>query len=244
LTKSNVELQAIINKKETLRGGFGDDFLLAYHYLGLEETDSLITNVFFESVASYPKDYFLQVIKGIKESFFIETSYYIVIFFNPSSHHPFQINKNDIIQNLPWGYAFYNVSSLIREMYNEPIFLKSGLQFFTSWGEFVNFPTIIKWFFMILATTFVFIDCRRDQRFKPAILYLFMGIMVLFLFITLSNLIFEFRDKEFVACQHLLSVLMGVSMSSIISFGKMSLQKVKSKQKKVFESNYTISKCD
>jgi len=48
-----------------------------------------------------------------------------------------------------------------------------------------------------------------------------MGIMVLFLLIVLSNLIYIFRDKEFQACQHLLCVLMGISVSSIISMGKM-----------------------
>jgi len=220
LEKNNAELQTIINTKNNLRG-HGVDLLLAQCYLGLAETDSLMIKIFIESVASYPKDYFLHVIKGIKNSFFIETSYYIAIIFNPSSDHPFQINKNDIIQNLPWGYALYNVSPLIRCMYDEPIILKSGLQFFSSWGEFVNIPTIIKWFSIILATVIVFVAYRRDQRFNPAILYLSMGIMVLFLFIVLCNLIYIFRDKEFQACQHLLCILMGISVSSIISIGKM-----------------------
>ena len=62
---------------------------------------------------------------------------------------------------------------------------------------------------------------RKDKRFKPHILYLSLGIMVLFLLIVESNLIFAFRDKEFEACQHLLSVILGISVSSIIAFGKL-----------------------
>jgi hypothetical protein len=219
LAKSHEELQMIINTKNDLKGHI--DLWLAYYYLGLAETDSLMMKVFVESVASYPTDYFLEVIKGIKDSFFIETSYYIAIISNPSSDHPFQMNPRDIIQNLPWGYALYNVSPRIRCMYDEPIILKAGLQFFSSWGEFVNIPTIMKWLFMILACVLAFAAYRRDQRFKPAFLYLSMGIMVLLFYITLINLIHVFRDKEFQACQHLLCILLGISVSSIISFVKM-----------------------
>jgi hypothetical protein len=44
--------------------------------------------------------------------------------------------------------------------------------------------------------------------------------MVLLLLIVESNLIWELRDKEFLACQHLLCVVLGISVSSIISFRK------------------------
>lgn len=220
--KSDSELQTIINSRQNLKGlGY---FMVSYYYLGLSETDSLLGKVFFEAVISYPKEYLLGVIEGIKESFFIETSYYIAIISNPFSSdpdHPFQLNRNDIIRNLPWGYALYNVSSSIRCMYDEPIFLKSGLHFFSSWGERVNIPTIIKWLCIFLGTVLAYIGYKKDKRFGPDILYLSLGIMVLFLLIVLSNLIFGFRDKEFEACQHLLSLLLGISVSSIISFGKL-----------------------
>jgi hypothetical protein len=219
LGKNDSELQSILQAKADLKGHV--DLWLAYYYLGLAETDRLMIKVFFESVTSYPKDYFLHVVEGIIDSFFIETSYYIAIISNPSSDHPFQMNPQDIIQNLPWGYALYNVSPPIRCMYDEPIILKAGLQFFSSWGEFVNIPTITKWLFMILACTFAFAAYRRDQKFKPEFLYLSLGIMVLFFYVTLINLIHVFRDKEFQACQHLLSILMGISVSSITSFVKM-----------------------
>jgi hypothetical protein len=225
--KSDSELQVIINEKQNLKGlhllGHPTIFLSSI-FLGLSETDSLLEKVFFESVVRYPKEYLLHVLKGVKESFFIQTSYYIAIISNPFSSdpdHPFQLNKDDITQNLPWGYALYNVSSNIRCMYDEPIFLKSGLQFFSSWGEQVNIPVIIKWLFIFLGTVLAYIGYRKDKRFKPYILYLSLGIMVLFLLIVESNLIFGFRDKEFEACQHLLSVILGISVSSIIAFGKL-----------------------
>ncbi|MFO7665618.1 MAG: hypothetical protein R6V76_03265 [Desulfobacterales bacterium] len=217
--KSDSELQTIINTKQNLRGL--NSFFFSYIFLGLSETDRLLEKVFFETVASYPKEYLLHVIEGIKESLSIETSYYIAVISNPHSDHPFQLNKNDIIQNLPWGYARYNVSSSIRCMYDEPVFLKSGLLFFSSWGEHVNIPVIFKWFLVILGTVLACIGYKKNKRFGPDILYLSLGIMVLFMLIVLSNLIFGFRDKEFEACQHLLSLLLGISVSSIISFGKL-----------------------
>lgn len=227
LAKSDSELQTIINTKQNLRGL--NSFFLSYIFLGLSETDSLLEKVFFEAVASYPKEYLLHVIEGVKEAFFIDTSYYIAIISNPHSDHPFQLNKNDIIQNLPWGYALYNVSSRIRCMYDEPVFLKSGLQFFSSWGEWVNIPTIIKWLCIFLGTVLAFIGYKKDKRFGPDILYLSLGIMVLFLLIVLSNLIFGFRDKEFEACQHLLCVIIGISVSSMVSFGKLKWLERKAK---------------
>ncbi|MBA4369019.1 MAG: hypothetical protein C0403_15425 [Desulfobacterium sp.] len=225
LAKSDSELQDIIHAKQDVKGIEPANFMLAYYYLGLLETDSLLTKAFFESVIRYPKEYFLDVVKGIKEAFFIQTSYYIAVIFNPSSDrgHPFQIKKDDIIRDLGWGFALYNAppGSSIACMYDEPIFLKSGLHFFSSWGERVNIPVIIKWLFIFLGTVLAYIGHRKDKRFKPYILYLSLGVMVLFLFILESNLIWVLRDKEFEACQHLLSVLLGISVSSIIEFRKL-----------------------
>ena len=217
-------MQTIIQTKQNVKG-IGQGFWLAYYYLGLSETNSLLTKVFLESVIRYPKEYFLNVVEGIKESFFIQTSYYIAIISNPFSSypdHPFQLNKDDIIRELGWGYALYDVPpGYIRCMYDEPIFLKSGLHFFSSWGERVNIPVIIKWLFIFLGTVLAYMGYRKDKRFKPYLLYLSLGVMVLFLFIVESNLIWELRDKEFQACQHLLCLLLGISVSSIISFGKL-----------------------
>jgi hypothetical protein len=198
-------------------------FMASYYYLGLSETDSLLEKVFFETVTSYPREYLLSVVDGIKEAFLIETSYYIAIISNPHSDHPFQLNKDDIIRDLGWGYALYNAppGTMIRCMYDEPIFLKSGLQFFSSWGERVNIPVIIKWLFIFLGTVLAYMGYRKDKRFKPYILYLSLGVMVLFLLIVECNLIWVLRDKEFAACQHLFSVALGISVSSIIKFGKL-----------------------
>ena len=168
----------------------------------------------------YPKEYLLQVLKGVKESFFIETSYYVAVIGNPNSNHPFQLNKNDIIQNLPCGYARYHVSKAIRCMYEDPVFLKSGLHFFSLWGERVNIPVIIRWIFIFTATLLAFIAYRKDRSCKSHILYLSLGFMVLLLLIVEANLIWALRDKEFAACQHLFCVLIGISISSILSFGK------------------------
>lgn len=222
--KSDSELQSIIHTKQNLKG-IGPEFWLAYYYLGLSETNSLLTKAFFESVIHYPKEYFLHVVEGIKEAFFIQTSYNIAIIFNSSSSdpdHPFQLNKDDIVRDLGWGYALYNAPpGYIRCMYDEPIFLKSGLHFFSSWGEWVKIPIIIKWLFIFLGTILAYMGYRKDKRFKPYILYLSLGVLVLFLLIVLSNLIFGFRDKEFEVCQHLLSVVLGISVSSIIAFRKL-----------------------
>lgn len=223
LAKSDIELQHIINTKRYVKD-LEQNFLIANYYLGLSETDNLLKKVFLEAVLGYPKDYLFNVITGIKEAFFIKTSYYIAIIHKPLSSnqdHPFQLDRNDIIHNLPWGYALFNVSRYIRCMYDEPIFLKAGLEFFTSWGESVYIPTIIKWLLIILAIVFVCIDYRSDKKLEPAILYLSMGTPVIFLLICLSNLIFVFRDKEFQACQQLLCILTGISVSSIVSFGKL-----------------------
>jgi hypothetical protein len=219
--KSDSELRTIIKTKQNVKGIKPAMYMNSYYYLGLPETDSLLEKVFFETVASYPKEYLLNVMEGVRESFFIETSYYIAVLSNPHSDHPFQLNKNDIIRNLPCGYALYNVSSSIRCMYDEPIFLKSGLQLFSSWGEYVNLPVIIKWIFIFLGTVLAYMGYRKDKRFKLHILYLSLGVMVLFLLIVESNLIFAFRDKEFEACQDLLSVILGISVSSIIAYGKL-----------------------
>ena len=173
-------MQHIIDTNKYVKD-LDQNFLLSNYYLGLSETDDLLKKVFLEAVVSYPREYLSNVINGIKESFFIQTSYYIAIIHNPFSSnqdHPFQLNKNDIIQNLPWGYALFNVSPSIRCMYDEPIFLKVGLQFFTSWGESVYIPTIIKWLLIVLAMVLVCIDYRKDKKLEPAILYLSMGILV------------------------------------------------------------------
>jgi hypothetical protein len=220
--KSDRDLQYIIDKNHYIKD-LDHFFLVSNYHLGLSETDDLLKKVFLETVVSYPREYLLNVLKGIKESFVIETSYYIAIIHSPLSSnqdHPLQLNKNDIIQNLPWGYALYNVSSRILCSYDEPVFLKLGLQFFTSWGEFVYIPTIIKWLLIVLAMVLVCIDYRKVKKLEPAILYLSMGLLVIFLFISLSNLIFTFRDKELQACQHLMCILIGISVSSIVSFGK------------------------
>jgi hypothetical protein len=221
-SKSDSELQSIINEKQNLRGL--DSVFLSSIFLGLSETDSLLEKVFIESAIRYPKEYLLHVFKGVKESFFIQPSYYIAIVSNPFASdpdHPFQLNKDDIIQNLPWGYALYNVSANIRCMYDEPIFLKSGLHFFSSWGEQVNIPVIFKWFLIILGTVVACIGFKKDKRFGIDIIYLLLGTTILLLFTLLSNLIFVFRDKEFDAFQHLFCLLIGISVSSIVSLGKL-----------------------
>ena len=218
LEKNESELQAMIEKRQNLRGH--DSFFLSYYFLGLSETDRLLEKVFFETVIRYPKEYLLQVLKGVKESFFIETSYYVAVIDHSNSNHPFQLNKNDIIQNLPYGYARYHVSKAIRCMYEDPVFLKSGLHFFSLWGEQVNIPVIIRWIFIFTATLLAFIAYRKDRSCKSHILYLSLGFMVLLLLIVEANLIWALRDKEFAACQHLFCVLIGISISSILSFGK------------------------
>jgi hypothetical protein len=199
--------------------------LIANFYLGLLETDDLLKKIFFEAVIRYPREYLLNVIKGIKESFFIETGYYIAIIQKPFSSnpdHPLQINRNDIIRHLSWGYALFSVSPLLLCSYDEPVFLKKGLPFFTSWGESVYIPTILKWAFIFLAMLLASMEYRKDKRSKPTFLYLSMGILAILLFISLSNVIFMFRDKEYQACQHLLSILTGISGSSLAAFGKLS----------------------
>ncbi len=220
MAKSDDELQHIINAKQHVKD-LDTNYLVSNYYLGLSETDDLLIKVFFETIVSYPREYLSNVIRGIKESFFIKTSYYIAIVRNPFSsnpNHPFQLNKDDIIQNLPWGYALFNVSPRIRCMYDKPIFLKRGLQFFTSWGEYVYIPTIIKWVIIFLAILLVCLDYRKDKGLKLAVLYLSMGVLSIFLFVCLSNLIFTYRDKEFQAYQHLMGILVGISVSSIVSF--------------------------
>ncbi|MFH0958388.1 MAG: hypothetical protein V1897_06755 [Pseudomonadota bacterium] len=217
--KSELELQSIINAKQNLRGR--RSYMLSYYFLGLLETDSLMEKVFLETVSHYPKEYLLQTMECIKGAFFIDNSYYIAVIRNPHSDHPFQLENNDIIANLPWGYARYNVSPIIHCMYDSPVFLKSGLHFFSFWGENVNIPVIFKWFLIILGTVLACIGYKQDKRFGPDILYLFMGIMTIVLLIILSNLINIFRDKEFEACRHLFCVLIGISVSSIVSFWKM-----------------------
>lgn len=229
--KSESELQAILKSKQNVRGL--DSFFLAYYFLGLSETDRLLEKVFFETVARYPKEYLRQVCEGIKEAFLIETSYYIAVIGNPRSDHPFQLNENDIIQNLPWGYARYNVSKNIRCMYDDPVFLKPGLRFFSFWGERVNIPVISKWIFVFLGTILAFIAYRRDKSCNSHILYLSLGVMVLLLLIVEANMIWALRDKEFEACQHLFSVLVGISASSVISFGRL-----KWRERKVIESGF------
>jgi hypothetical protein len=237
--KSDRDLQYVINKNHYVKD-LDQNFLVSNYYLGLSETDDLLKKVFLEAVLKYPKDYLFNVIRGIKESFSIKTSYYIAIIHKPFSSnkdHPFQLNKNDIIQNLPWGYALFNVSPSIRCMYDEPVFLKMGLQFFTSWGEFVYIPTIIKWLLIVLATVLVCIGYRRDKKLEPAILYLSMGILAIFLLIFLSNVIFIFRDKEVQACQHLMCILIGISVSSIVSFGKVRWLEIKNKHDAILWSS-------
>ena len=239
LKKEESELQSIINTKQNVRGL--DSFFLAYYFLGLPETDRLLEKVFLETVIRYPKEYLLQVLKGVKDSFFIETSYYIAVIGNPRSDHPFQVNENDISQNLSWGYARYNVSKAIRCMYDDPIFLKPGLHFFSVWGEWVNIPVIIKWIFVFLGTVFAFIAYRRDKSSKSHILYLSFGVMVLFLLIVEANMIWALRDKEFEACQHLFSVLIGVSASSIMAFRRLTGSKEKQSNEESFESNRSLT---
>jgi hypothetical protein len=222
LAKSDFELQNIIKTNHYVKD-LDQNFIVSNHYLGLSETDDLLKKVFLETVRTYPKEYLYNVIRGIKESFFIETSYYIAIIHNPFSsnqNHPFQLTMTDIVQNFPWGYALFNVSPTIRCMYEEPIFLKAGLQFFTSWGESINTPTIIKWSLIGLAIVLACIDYRNDKTLELARLYLFMGVLAIVLLIILSNILFIFRDKEFQVCQHLLCLLMGISVSSIASYGK------------------------
>jgi hypothetical protein len=226
LAKSDSELRTIIQTKQYGRGIKPAMFMASYYYLGLSETDSLLEKVFFEVVASYPKEYFMEVVKGIKDAFFIETSYYITTVGTPFSSgpdHPFQVKKDDTLRDVGCGYVLFNApaGSIIHCMYDDPIFLKSGLQFFSAWGKWVNIPVIIKWLFIFLGTVLAYIGYRKDKRFKPYILYLSLGVMVLFLLILESNLILELRDKEFEACQHLLSVVLGISVSSIIEFRKL-----------------------
>ena len=115
-------------------------------------------------------------------------------------------------------------------MYDNPVFLKAGLYFFSFWGERVNIPVIIKWAFVFLGTVFAFIAYRRDKSGKSHILYLSLGVMVMFLLIVEANMIWSLRDKEFEACQHLFSVLIGVSASSIMAFRRLPWLEGKTKQ--------------
>ncbi len=223
LTKSDFELQNIISAMKNVRN-IEVNILLSDYYLGLSETDHLMEKVFLEAVASYPSEYVSNVIAGIKESFFIETSYYIAIIHKPFSSnqdHPFQLNMNDTIRELSWGYALFKVSPSIRCMYDEPIFLKAGLQYFTFWGEYVYIPTIIKWLIIVLAMVLACVDYGKDKNRKSTILYLSMGSLVILLVIVLSNVIFQFRDKELQACQHLLCMIIGISVASVVSFVKL-----------------------
>ena len=219
LTKSDAELKKIIDSLERVRG-IEDNILIAYTYLGLSETDRLMKRVFLEAVLHYPGEYLSNVIGGIREAFFIETSYHIAIIHNPQSSnrdHPFQLDMNDIVQDLPWGYALFNVSRHIRCMYDEPLFLKAGLRFFTFWGEYVYIPTIFKWLTIVLALVLACAGYRKDENMKSAFLYLSLGSLVVFSLILLSNMVFTFRDKELQASQHLLCLMVGISVSSIVS---------------------------
>jgi hypothetical protein len=58
------------------------------------------------------------------------------------------------------------------------------------------------------------------KPWAPALLYLILGIMVMVSLIFLSNLIFIYRDKEFFTCQHLFCLLVGISLSSLASWGQ------------------------
>ena len=223
--KSESELESILLEKQEVRGL--DSYMLSYHFLGLQETDRLMEKVFAESVARYPKAYLREVMKGIKRAFLIHTgrhyteNYYIAILSNPGSKHPFQLDGDNIADDLCWGYARYNVSPSIACMYDDPVFLKSGLTFFTWWGKrLYDIPVIIKWVIVFAGVIMACIGYRSKRVGQAHILYLSLGIMVLLLFIIEANMIFEFRDKEFMACQHLFNVLVGISVSAMISFWK------------------------
>jgi len=106
-------------------------------------------------------------------------------------------------------------------MYDDPVFLKAGLAFFTWWGKRLDdIPVIIKWVIVFTGAIMACIGYRRKRAEQSHILYLLLGIMVLLLFILEANMIFEFRDKEFTSCQHLLNALVGISVSMMVSFWK------------------------
>lgn len=220
LTKSDAELQQIIDSLEHVRD-IEVNILLSYYYLGLPETDLLMERAFLEAVLRYPGEYLANVVRGIKESFFIEPSYHVAILHKPHSSNrdfPFQLNMSDIVQDLPWGYALFNASPNVRCMYDEPVFLKAGLHFFTFWGEYVYIPTIFKWLTIVLALVIASVGYRKNKDRESAVLYLSLGSLIVLILVFLSNMIFEFRDKELQACQHLLCVTIGISVSSLVTF--------------------------
>jgi len=222
LAKGDLELQEILQTEGQGRD-LEQNFLISDFYLGLRETDDLLKRVFLEAILRYPKDYIGDVLGGIKESFFLKTSYYIATVRNPGSsnpEHPFGLEMKDVVRHLPWGYALFNVSSDLRCMYEAPVFLKAGLLFFTAWGENFYIPTIVKWVVVLLALVVVTRGSLRDGELEPGLLYLSMGALVLVLLICLSNVIFIFRDKEFQASQHLFCLLTGIAVSCLIAYGR------------------------
>jgi len=218
LSKSDSELQSLVSEKQTLRGLKA--YNLSYIFLGLPETDGLLKKVFWENVGKYPVVYLRHVLRSIKDAFSIETSNYIAVIGKCGEGHPFLLHKDEVIETLSFGYARFNAPHIIRCMYDDPVFLKAGLHFFSCWGQKVYLPVIVKWMVIVWGTLLALVGYKKDQKFGPVILYLTMGIMAIVFLIVISTVLHSFRDKEFEACQQLFSIVTGISAASILSFLK------------------------
>jgi len=217
LTRSDPELMEEIKGKQHLKS-LRNNYLVSGYFLGLPATDSLLTRMFPEAIARYPRNYFMNVFEGIRNSFSLGAEYYFPTLKNPRSDHPFQLDARDIRYRSPEGYVYYDLPDPMRCLYDDPVFLISGLKFFSRWVDLFHAPTLGKWFLLFVGILCVFFQGKTGFQKRPETLYLMMGMLVLVLFIFLANMIFQFRDKELQACQHLLCALMGISLASIVSF--------------------------
>lgn len=220
LSRSDAELIEAIKGRTHLKD-LRNNYLVSGYLLGLPATDTLLTMMLLEAIASYPKQYLLNVFDGIGKSLILTASYYAPILKNPQSDHPFQLDDRQIRFVSPGGYAYYSLPDPMRCLYDEPVFLVSGLIFFSRWLDYFHMPTLAKWILLFMGLLCTVLHYRTGLMKQPEMLYMTMGMLVLLSFILLANMIFQFRGKELQASQHLLCALMGVSFASMTSYARL-----------------------
>jgi hypothetical protein len=189
-------------------------FCSLYYYLGLQETEDLLSQVFREGLRAHPEKYIVNVWQVFLESASFHSSYvpYVPVpgvyeppFFFDFSQRRFLAPRARIFKAVDWSVM--RPEDLAAQIWSP------GARLFSLFAvlNYISLPLL--WVTILAGFIPVGVSLWRRQRLDPTELLFVISFMGLVGIMQISAVVFVFRMKELILCQPLIYIVFALAVS-------------------------------
>jgi hypothetical protein len=197
-----------------------DAFMPIYYYLGLEETEKLLSDVYWEGVRGYPWQYVIHICRALIQNADFAAVYrpYLPVAglygptdfpapsrteFLPAPARPFKV--------VDWSVAKpEELADFAASVWRPATTLFSFLAFIK------YIPTSCLWIVLLSGLILIPVSFARERRFRRMEVLLVLTATALLGEMSFAAVLFVFRAKELILCQPLIYLLIGLSVALLV----------------------------